>query len=918
MIPMTPLLKDMAIGAKLRADLQAAKEAAKDWPVYEELGADMVDEVLGARYRIVKRIAKGGMGDVFLAKDQTRKCPVAIKILRSRSPEAARRFRMEGIILSNLQHPGIVRAVDVGETPEGRPYMVLEYLDGEALSVRVARGPLPWRDVATFGIQVVGAVHALHAAGIIHRDLKPANIMLTTGAAGLPAAKLIDLGLARVSAPFLDVQDALFTPDPPERHQTQLGYPIGTPPYLPPEAGDGPADERLDVYSLGVTLYELCTQVLPKKTGGRPIREVCPGSDAPDDLSRLLQAARAPDPSERLATADHLQRGLEAILAAHPRAQGARRLFGGSYDLLEVLGVGASAVVFRASDRRLSREVAIKVLRDAQPSEDDAIRFRRAAKVLSALRHPNIPGILHFGTHDEQTFAVTELCPGSPATIFMRPDSYLRPDEVLAVGLQLAGALAAGHAAGVVYRDLHPGNVLIDRGNTTRAWIFDFDQAQVSAEFYAALTERWATPPEERTEPKHGKPLQRMDYAAPEVRAGGPFTTTSDVYALGLLLYRLLTGRRPFPVSGGEPTPPRTLCPACPPGLAVLLLKMLNSSPEVRPGLAMVQATLEDEQAELAAGDTEHEDSDEPAADARLAAGEHATARTVAVDTVAAEPRAGFLNDPRGREASNLAFAADRLRRDGKEPAARMHYARAAALEAEILATLAPENSSLYSTLAVSAAALWFKARDAYKLDELATRLLASDALTPGARAEIAEMRAEALKGQAPDKRPRRAPGWWGVGLTAVACLAIGRATVPSDQPDPLPLPLAASVTDDEPEAPKPSIRTVPASTSKAAAEPERDETPRVLRREPVTQAEASEAAQLALPRLRTCTDVPRRVTADLDIVRGRGVVTALDGLRLELDEPTSWHGCAVQSLKRVRFPVSETPGHVQVRLTLR
>jgi len=114
----------------------------------------------------------------------------------------------------------------------------------------------------------------------------------------------------------------------------------------------------------------------------------------------------------------------------------------------------------------------------------------------------------------------------------------------------------------------------------------------------------------------------------------------------------------------------------------------------------------------------------------------------------------------------------------------------------------------------------------------------------------------------------------------------------------------------------------VPASTSKAApplsAEPKRDETPRALRREPVTQAEAAEAAQLALPRLRTCTNVPRRVTADLDIVRGRGVVTALDGLRLELDDPTSWHACAVQSLKRVRFPVSQAASHVQVRLPLR
>ena len=829
-IPMTPLLKDMAVGAKLRADLKAAR----DWPIHEELGAEMIGEVLGARYRIVSRIANGGMADVFLAKDLTRKCPVAIKILRSRSPEAARRFRMEGIILSNLQHPGVVRAVDVGATPDGQPYMALDYLDGEPLSVRVARGPLPWRDVATFGIQVAGAVHALHTAGIVHRDLKPANIMLTTGTPGLSAAKLIDLGLARVSAPFLDVQDALFTPDPPERHQTQLGYPIGTPPYLPPEAGHCPADERLDVYSLGVTLYQLCTQLFPNVTGGRPIREVCPGNDAPDDLSRLLQAAFAPDPLVRLASADHLQRGLEAILAAHPRAQGPRVLFGGSYDRLEVLGVGASAVVFRASDRRLSREVAVKVLRDAEPSEDDAIRFRLAAKVLSALRHPNIPQILHFGTHDEQTFVVTELCSGSPATIFARPDNYLRPDEVITVGLQLAGALAAVHAAGVVYRDLHPGNVLIERGDPIRAWIFDFDQAQVSAEFYAALTERWATPPEERTEPKRGKPLQNMDYAAPEVRGGAAFSTASDVFALGLLLYRLLTGRRPFPLSEGEPTPPRELCPACPLGLARMLVTMLSPSSNNRPTLDVIQAALNDDL-------EDSEDAEAEAEAERPATGGHATAAAVATDTVTAEPVVAFVSATDGA----VAVAAD----------------------------------------------------------------------TGSGRRDAVDV--------APDRRPRRAPGWWTVAITAVACLAIGRATVPRDEPDPLALALPASLTDDEPEAPNPSTalamdKNPPPPVALLGPDPKRDAASRAVRREAVTPAEALEAAQRAVPSLRKCTGVPRHVNADLDIVRGRGFVTALNHHAPDPDDPKSWHGCAVQGLKAVRFPVSEKAGHVQVPVGLR
>jgi predicted Fe-S protein YdhL (DUF1289 family) len=147
------------------------------------------------------------------------------------------------------------------------------------------------------------------------------------------------------------------------------------------------------VYSLGATLYQLCTQLLPQATGGRPIREVCPGVTHRTICRGCFRPRSRRTRSSAWPSADHLQRGLEAILAAHPRAQGARHLFGGSYDRLEVLGVGASAVVFRASDRRLSREVAVKVLRDAEPSEDDAIRFRRAAKVLSALRHPNIPRI---------------------------------------------------------------------------------------------------------------------------------------------------------------------------------------------------------------------------------------------------------------------------------------------------------------------------------------------------------------------------------------------------------------------------------------------------------------------------------------------------------------------------------------------
>ncbi len=852
--------------------------------MYKERGADMVGELIAGRHRILRRIAKGGMADVFLAKDMIRKAPVAIKILRSRSLEAKRRFKVEGEILSNLQHAGIVRAVDVGEI-DGQPYMALEYIKGEPLSSRLARGPLPWREVVALGIQTADAVHTLHLAGIVHRDLKPDNIMITTDER--PAAKLIDLGLASVGREFHDAQDVWFTPDPPARHQTQLGHPTGTPPYLPPEAGNCPAEPRLDVYSLATTLYQLCTQFLPQDTGGRPIRDVYPGSDAPDDLSRLLQAALARDVAERLPSADHLRRGLEAILAAHP-VGGSRDLFGGSYDLLEVLGVGASAVVYRASDRELSREVAVKVMRDGATSDDDVIRFRRASKVLSALHHPNIPPIHHHGTHAGQRFVVTALCTGKPATIYARPDNHLRPDEVLAVGVQLAGALAAVHASGVVYRDLHAGNVLIARGEEPRAWIFDFDQAQVSAGFYAALPERWATPPEERQEPRREKRLQAMDYASPEVRGGAAFTTASDVYALGLLLYRLLTGRRPVSALG-ELVPPRKYC-RCPLSLEGLILVMLEPSPDRRPAMAGVLLALKEQQEEFAA--------------------ENELQVAAAVDppgTPTAKPEAAPVEIADRPEAAPI-------------------------LEAAPIPEAAPAAPA-----------------DTVIAEPDAARVSTTDGAVLTTAADIgAATSGQRGVEQAPARR--RVPGWWALGLTAALCLVIGRATGPREQnardasaparptheagehavvplSDQRAVPSAGASpppagdtpsAGDAPLAVLPPADGTPASAS-SPAPPSKRAGPRAPRREALSQAEAEASAESAVPSIGDCKDVPRSVTAELDIVRGRGIVKTLNLRDPAPDDPRyPWHGCARRALEGVRFPVSDTPGHVQVRLSLR
>ena len=150
----------------------------------------------------------------------------------------------------------------------------------------------------------------------------------------------------------------------------------------------------------------------------------------------------------------------------------------------------------------------------------------------------------------------------------------------------------------------------------------------------------------------------------------------------------------------------------------------------------------------------------------------------------------------------------------------------------------------------------------------------------------------------------------------------MARAPVPPGEPKPPALALGSS-PDTWLEGPTPSMVRMPlalAVNDKPPGQPglKRDAAPRVVRREAVTQTEALEAAQRAVPSLRGCTGAPRHVTVDLEIVRGRGVVTALNLRPVDLDDPNSWHGCAVQSLKPVRFPVSERASPVQIRLSLR
>jgi serine/threonine-protein kinase len=248
--------------------------------------------LLADRYRLESRIAAGSVGEVWRAEDLVLGRPVAVKVLQegyASHPQTLARFRAEARHAGSLAHPGVAHVYDYGETgPAGRPYLVLELVDGPSLAGVLAGGPLG--PAATMGIvaQVAAGLAAAHAAGLVHRDIKPANLLM--GRDG--QVKITDFGIAHAagSAPI-----------------TQVGTLVGTPAYLAPERSAGePATPASDLYSLGMVAYECLTGTLPFH--GTPL-EVASASrfgslpalpaDVPAPVTALVSDLTAKDPTAR-------------------------------------------------------------------------------------------------------------------------------------------------------------------------------------------------------------------------------------------------------------------------------------------------------------------------------------------------------------------------------------------------------------------------------------------------------------------------------------------------------------------------------------------------------------------------------------------------------------------------------------------
>ena len=299
-------------------------------------------------YEIVAPLGKGGMGEVYRARDARLGRDVAIKVVQrgEADPSLWGRFEQEARAASALSHPNICSVFDTGEA-EGQPYLVMELLEGQTLQQLIGTRPLETDAAVNIGVQIADALEAAHAKGILHRDIKPGNVMII----GRGHVKVLDFGLAK-TAPIGPESGALTL-----RTDTETGFVLGTPAYLPPEVLQGlRADARADLWALGVVLYQMLSGTLPFP--GATTFEISSGilkdqppalpHGVPPRLGAIVERCLEKQPEKRYHGASELRLALEALQAsaATPPQQPAQRRRPWLWAGAAVIAIAAFAAVF--------------------------------------------------------------------------------------------------------------------------------------------------------------------------------------------------------------------------------------------------------------------------------------------------------------------------------------------------------------------------------------------------------------------------------------------------------------------------------------------------------------------------------------------------------------------------------------------
>ena len=502
--------------------------------------------IVDGRYEIVEPLAEGGMGAVFRARRRLLGDEVAIKIVRSDisgDNSTRERFLREGQACAQLRHPNIVSILDYNLDAEGRPFLVMELLNGPSLRQEIGlRGALAIEEVCSIIGPLASALHLAHGQGLLHRDLKPANIVSHDFADGTRVYKIVDFGLVRVqSSETTRLTGA---------HQF-----VGTFTYAAPEQIlGGEVDARSDQYSLAVVVYELLagrapfvetdagqlvnalmTKQIPAPSALRP--------DLPKWIDVVLGRALAKSPDHRHESVAHFARALlggggsdrtTIVLGGRMPVPAGGGLLA-TYELGERIGPGRlGSEVFKGTHRALGHPVAIRLLHRGIERSWDAVRarFLREAQTLQ-IAHPSIIQVRDYGEEGDLVYLVTDLIEGLSLRAVLERGGAIPWPRLKPLLAQLLEAAHVLHRKSGLLCGLSPEIMRLAPDE-------DGERLMISTAGIWQASDLLATMGDATL---RGTALADVElrYVAPELLTGQNADVRSDIFTMGVLAYEMAT-----------------------------------------------------------------------------------------------------------------------------------------------------------------------------------------------------------------------------------------------------------------------------------------------------------------------------------------------------------------------------------------
>ena len=551
------------------------------------------------------------MGLVYRARQRRPDRTVAIKVIApelAADPDFRARFEQESKSAAEIEHPNVIPVYDVGEDDQ-LLYIAMRFVHGMDLGQLLRRsGPIEAGRVAGVVEQVADALDAAHAAGLVHRDVKPGNILL----AGGDHVYLTDFGLTKRLSE--------------SRHVTRTGMLVGTVDYIAPEQALNRAiDARADIYALGCVTYHMLAGRVPFPrdseiakiyahlndsaavlTGVPPplaaavaramakvpadrfhsagdfSRAVTAGVSGQTDSSTERTVARgkaaiiasqtpvpehlaSPQAGQELPELDDAHAPTEVVAIAPPitRTVSVGSVIDGRYRIDAEAGRGGMAVVYRATHLKLLKTVALKLMSQNLAADPEfQRRFETEARATSEVDHEHVIPVYDFGEDEHGLYIVMRYVEGPNLRDLMHDRGAFEPTRAVQVIEQVAAALDAAHARGLLHRDIKPANVLVEE-STSRIFLADFGLVRPASVRGESESESTA--------------MGTEWYMAPE-RRNHEETKLGDVYSLGCVLWEMLAGP-------GTPVPARDSPPDAsqvPPALTEVVLIAVSERPHER------------------------------------------------------------------------------------------------------------------------------------------------------------------------------------------------------------------------------------------------------------------------------------------------------------------------------------------------